>query len=59
MRGFAIGLIVGLALAGSVGAFAAEIMGGGALMGWSVIKGGQFICADPVIDDVSRAISCD
>ena len=59
MRGFARGLIVGVVLAASFGAFAAEIMGGGALLGWSVFRGGEFLCSDPVIDDVSRSIRCE
>ena len=59
MRGFAIGLVVGAAIAGAVGAFAAEIIGDGALLGWTVAKGGQIVCVDPNLDIVSRTLNCD
>lgn len=60
MRGFFLGLIVGLLLGGSVAAFAAVIAGdNGYAPDWSVTKAGEEICSGPFIWVTSKEIECD
>jgi hypothetical protein len=59
MQKFAVGLLIGLVLGGSVTAFAAGVFGSGSLSGWSVVKDGEEVCSDPNVDAASRVIECD
>ena len=58
MRHFLLGLAFGVVLAGSVAAIAAEIVGVGALSGWTVTQDGEEVCTDPVINGVAHTIQC-
>jgi hypothetical protein len=53
------GVLVGLFVGASAGAWAAGVFGAGDLTGWSVTKGGEEVCTDPSVDTISKEIACD
>lgn len=59
MRKFAAGLVFGLIIGSSVGAFAAGVFGSGTLSGWTVMKDGEEVCSDPSVDTAGQQIECD
>lgn len=59
MSRFIMGVLVGLILGMSCGAYAAVIAGSGYLLGWSVMKDGEEICSAPYVWESIREIECD
>lgn len=60
MRKFLSGVAVGIFLAASVPALAAQIVGGnGYMIGWDIQKDGETICSDPFVWTATKEIDCD
>ena len=60
MRKFLSGVAVGILIAASVPALAAQIVGGtGYMMGWNIQKHGKTICSDPYVWTATKEIECD
>ena len=59
MRNYLIGLITGIAIAGSTIAYAANGFGTGYMFGWTVILDGDTVCHEPYMWSATHEIECD
>lgn len=57
MKNFLAGVAVGVTLAAAT-ATAAEVLGGGYLMGWTVEVDGETVCSSPFIWNALKEIDC-
>jgi hypothetical protein len=59
MTRFIMGVVAGLVLGVVATSYAADIVGTGKLVGWTVVQGSDDICSDPAIDTSARSITCE
>jgi len=59
MLRFVVGVVIGVSVGVAASAYAARVVGSGALDGWTVTRDGDEICSDPSVDWVMKRIDCE